>query len=136
MVDAVAVLLPVGASGPARLQLRTAFENMLTVKYLTQRDATSRAYDFLAAQAQAEIGKVWKVATKHPDLAPPDSVAEHLTTLQRRLMRRGWREANERLLEIATRRFEKDGRFAPPELGPACHGRHDARGGPASGRHD
>jgi hypothetical protein len=107
MVDAVEVLVAAAASGPAQLQLRSAFESLLAIEYILEAHTENRAYHWLAANAQEEILKVWKVRWKYPELDPtPKRTDEHLGTLQRRLQRPGWREANERLLETARQRME------------------------------
>ncbi len=116
MTDAVQILIEAGTSGPAQLPLRSAFESLLTIEYIVEADTERRAYAWLAAQAQREIVKLWTVRSRHPDLdARPERTDEHLVTLQRRLERPGWKEANDRLLSAAARRMRRRGRFHPVE---------------------
>lgn len=116
MVDAVQLQIEAGATGPSRLQLRSAFEALLAVEYMLKADTKRRAFAYLAGQTQREIAKHWTLRSKYTDLGVPVEQIDHnLATFQRRLERPGWRDANDDLMRRAQRRFQKSGRFVPVE---------------------
>lgn len=55
MIDGVQVLLAEAAPIPARLQLRSAFEALLTIEYITEKDAIRRAHAYLVADVRDRL---------------------------------------------------------------------------------
>lgn len=55
MVDGVQVLLAQAAVTPAHLQLRSAFEALLTVEYIAETDSRRRAYAYLVADVRRRL---------------------------------------------------------------------------------
>jgi hypothetical protein len=116
MVDAVQLQIEAGATGPSRLQLRSAFEALLALEYMLKADTKRRAFAYLVGQTQREIGKHWTLRRKYADLGVPVEQIDHnLATFQRRLERPGWRETNEDLMRRAQKRFQKRRHFVPVE---------------------
>lgn len=55
MIDGVHILLVGAAPTPAQLQLRTVFESLLTIEYITEGDTIRRAYAYLVADIQGRL---------------------------------------------------------------------------------
>src|SRR3954462_7884587 len=62
MLDAVAILVGAAAPIPARLQLRSMFEGLLTVEYMisapSSTDRLRRCYAYLVCDAHRRIGRL------------------------------------------------------------------------------
>lgn len=59
-LDAVGLLVAAGAVEPSKLQLRAAFEALLTLEYVVQADTRRRAYAWLVVADILERIKSWK----------------------------------------------------------------------------
>jgi hypothetical protein len=100
MVDAIHLLVREGASAPARLQLRAAFEALLAIQWITKADTERRAYAYLARDALAQIAYLERLrgsnALPVPDgtVDPVAWIDRTVTHLHGRLQRPGWCEAH------------------------------------------
>jgi hypothetical protein len=52
------VLICSGTPSPAQLQLRSAFEALISIEYILKEDTERRAFAYLAAWAHTEIAKL------------------------------------------------------------------------------
>jgi Family of unknown function (DUF5677) len=105
MVDAVQVLVEGPTPRPAALQLRSAFEALLTIEFILQADTERRAFAYLARHTQSEVGHLWRLGGQHDDLrVPPGQIEANLRSFQRRLERPGWKDANAALLALGKHR--------------------------------
>lgn len=59
-LDAVGVLIRAGAVEPSKLQLRAAFESLLTLEYVMEADTKRRAYAWLVVVDVLERIKTWE----------------------------------------------------------------------------
>jgi len=73
MIDGVHILVADAAPDPAQLQLRSAFEALLTIEYITRDDTMRRAHAYLVADIHRRLAKLremvpgteaWKRARK------------------------------------------------------------------------
>ena len=100
MVDAVHVQLLAGAPAPARLQLRSSFESVLTIEYILKHDAERRAFAYLTAWAQSQITKL-RAVKRHTRLgAKASEIDERIADLQRHLGHPGWMDASVALKDL------------------------------------
>jgi hypothetical protein len=101
MVDAVQVLIDGPVPRPAVLQLRSAFEALLTIEYIIKTDTEKRAFAYLARQTQGEIDNLWRIGGQYDDLgASPEQIEANVRSCHRRLHRAGWKQAHEALLAL------------------------------------
>jgi hypothetical protein len=103
MVDGIQVLVAKMAPSSARLQLRAAFEALLTVEHLTVSDSERRAYAYLVGDTLGQVGYLERLRDAgHPEPRPGwyDSMVGQLMA---RLARPGWTNAHG---EFVTRKAE------------------------------
>lgn len=67
MVDGVQILLAEAAPVPAQLQLRSAFEALLTIEYITETDTMRRAYAYLVGDVRDRIATYRRMDPKTPE---------------------------------------------------------------------
>jgi hypothetical protein len=97
MTDAVHVQLLAGAPGPARLQLRSAFEAVSAIEYMLKDDTKRRAFAYLAGWAHGEIAKC-NALRKHTSLGfTLEQVDQRIGVLEAQLQHPGWKEASAEL---------------------------------------
>jgi hypothetical protein len=121
MIDGVRQLVAQVAIVPARLQLRAAFEALLTIEYVTESDSERRAYAYLVANIRRRI-QIYRSFSPNPvdskltraDYAA-DSHARHMPfpeigdadqriqNLERLLTKPKWREGNTEFRATAKR---------------------------------
>lgn len=67
MLDGVDVLLREGATGPARVPMRAAFEARLTLEYVAEADSQRRGAGYVVAEVHRRITGLerWDPATEH-----------------------------------------------------------------------
>jgi 4-amino-4-deoxy-L-arabinose transferase-like glycosyltransferase len=106
LLDGALVQVAAGAVEPARLQLRGAFEALLTVEFITQADSVQRGYAWLVVKDILQRIKLWRAfGTATPlgnalrQTAPPNQVvtaqeaAEKADRLEAMLKGPRWKEA-------------------------------------------
>jgi hypothetical protein len=100
MIDAVHIQLIAGAPAPARLQLRSAFEAVLTIEYILKDDTERRAFAYLTAWAQTQMAK-YRAVKKHIHLgAKAEEIDERIAVLQGQVGHPGWMEASAALKDL------------------------------------
>src|SRR4029450_3946265 len=84
MADAIQLLLEAPAPYPCRLQLRSAFEALLTVEWIVASESERRAYAFLASSTQRQLARHWTLRHMEGHMgAPPEHIDDNLQTFQR-----------------------------------------------------
>jgi hypothetical protein len=100
MIDGVQILTDAAAPVPARLQLRSAFEAMLAILYITAEDSERRAKAYIVSDTRkllavcenhdpaTDRGRNWlkrverDSATRRIPVAPPDVAREHAESVR------------------------------------------------------
>jgi len=114
MTDGVEILVAEAAAPPAALQLRSAFEGLLSLEYMTKEDAERRGLAYLATcfvRLRSLYGKLdpstadgrelhdHAVGECHPEIAVRlsgiDSLAVSRADVEARLALPGWKEAHD-----------------------------------------
>lgn len=121
MVDGVQILLSEAAPIPARLQLRSAFEAILAIEFITETDTTRRAFAFLVADIRQRLAAYRAMDPKTPEgkrqlkriqsdvfarlMKIPEvrDLDERLKSLEGLLQKPNWKEANEQYNAVQKR---------------------------------
>ena len=151
MVDGIEILLAQAAPFPAQLQLRSAFEALLTIEYIVETDTVRRAYAYLVAGIHRRLASYYAMdpntregkhrkeritADKYVgDVRIPDipGIEAGIANLEGILQKPGWREADVEYGELKKRLGRRPSwyqlyggpqnleRLATHVGGPACY---------------
>jgi len=116
LTDGIQILISESAPSPARLQLRGAFEALLSLRWITETDTEHRSYAYLTGDALGQIVYLERLRESKQRPGPDAWIDASISELQRRLQRPGWREAHAEFVAfknaISSKRKKK--RWWPP----------------------
>jgi len=95
LVDGVQVLVAEVSAANARLQLRAAFETVMTLSYITAEDSIRRSYAYLVGNALTQIGNLRRLQRAATLPGPAQVLEGPIANIIGALARPGWREAHE-----------------------------------------
>ena len=95
MLDAVRILLAQAAPAPCALQMRSMFEALLTIEYVTEKDSErrARAFAYLVTHLIADHEHLQKLHALIDSPLPPERIAAEQAEYEAQLARPGYREA-------------------------------------------
>lgn len=103
MIDSVQIQLSSGAPDPAVLQLRSAFEALISLEYILKADTARRCFAYLAGNTHREIQSHWILMEDHDGGGQPwPHFKANLDTFMGRLDRPGWMEAHASIMAAGT----------------------------------
>ena len=94
LVDGVQVQVAEACPAPAKLQLRAAFETVMTLEYTTRADSERRCYAYLTGNVLTQIGNCRRLQNAPESRMPGDALVQTVANLNGLLARPGFRDAH------------------------------------------